>query len=158
MDDNSITKYISSLASKDSASHDGISLKLLKFLAPVLSKSFSLIINQSLVTGIFPSKLKIAKVFPSFKKDDATLMDNYRPISLLTSISKLFEKVVFTQLYGYFHENNIFYSGQYGFRKLHSTELAAMKLTDRTLIDIDNRNISLYHCLYSWTYRKPSIL
>ena len=70
-------------------------------------------------------------------------MDNYRPISLLTSISKLFEKVVFTQLYDNFHKNNIFYSSQYGFRKLHSTELAAMELTDRTLIDIDNINISL---------------
>ena len=60
VDDNSITKYISYLASKDSAGHDGISLKLLNFLAPVLSKPLSIIINQSLVTGIFPSKLIIA--------------------------------------------------------------------------------------------------
>ena len=70
-------------------------------------------------------------------------MDNYRPISLLTSISKLFEKVVFNQLFEYFHKNNLFYDSQYGFRKLHSTELAAMELTDKILVDIDEKNISL---------------
>ena len=58
-------------------------------------------------------------------------MDNYRPISLLTSTSKVFEKVVFTQLYDNFQKNNLFYPNQYGFRKLHSTEFAALELTDR---------------------------
>ena len=143
VDDKSIITCISSLASKDSTGHDGISLKLLKFLSPVLTKPLSLIINQSLVSGIFPTKLKIAKVLPFFKKDDVTLMDNYRPISLLTSISKLFEKVVFEQLYDYFQNNHLFYSSQYGFRKLHSTEFAALELIDKTLKDIDERNISL---------------
>ena len=70
-------------------------------------------------------------------------MDNYHPISLLTSISKLFEKVVFDQLYDYFQNNHHLYSSQYGFRKLHSTEFAALELIDRILKDIDERNISL---------------
>ena len=70
-------------------------------------------------------------------------MDNYRPISLLTSISKLFEKVVFSQQYGYFINNDLFYDSQYGFLKNHSTEYAAMELTDKVLKDIDERNISL---------------
>ena len=70
-------------------------------------------------------------------------MDNYRPISLLTSTSKVFEKVVFTQLYDYFQKNSLFYPNQYGFRKLHSTEFAALELTDRILKDIDEKNISL---------------
>ena len=143
MDDKNIAKYISSLASKESTGHDGISHKLLKYLSPVLTNSLCLIIYQSLVMGIFPTKLKIAKVLPVFKKDDVTLMDNYRPISLLTSISKLFEKVVFTQLHDYFHKNQLFYSSQYGFRKLHSTEFAALELTDRTLKYIDDRDVSL---------------
>ena len=114
VDDKSIIKCIS----KDSTGHDGISLKLLKFLSPVLTKPLSLIINQSLVSGIFPTKLKIAKVLPFFKKDDVTFMDNYHPISLLTSISKLFEKVLFDQLYDYFQNNHLFYSSQYGFLKI----------------------------------------
>ena len=70
-------------------------------------------------------------------------MDNYRPISLLTSTSKLFEKVVSTQLYDYFMKNNLFYSSQYGFCKLHSTELAGLELTDRLSKDIDDKNVSL---------------
>ena len=82
-------------------------------------------------------------MLPLFKKDDHTIMDNYRPISLLTSISKLFEKVVFTQLYDYFRNNDLFYDSQYGFLKDHSTEYAAMELTDKILKAIDDKNISL---------------
>ena len=70
-------------------------------------------------------------------------MDNYHPISLVTAISKLFEKVVFSQLYEYFHKNNLFYDSQYGCFKNHSTEYAAMELTDKVLKDIDEKNISL---------------
>ena len=70
-------------------------------------------------------------------------MDNYRPVSLLTSTSKVFEKVVFTQLYEYFDKNNLLYSSQYGFRKKHSTEMAGLELTDRILKDIDNKDASL---------------
>ena len=137
VDHNTSLKCISSLASKKSSGHDGISLKLLEFLSPALIKPLTLITNQSLVTGIFPTKLKIAKILPTFEKDDATLLGNYRPISLLTSTSKLFEKIVFNQLYDYFHENQLSYSSQYGFRKLHSTELAALELSDRFVKDVD---------------------
>ena len=70
-------------------------------------------------------------------------MDNYRLGSLLTSTSKVFEKVVFTQLYEYFDKHNLFYSSQYGFRKKHSTEMAGLEFTDRILKDIDNRDTSL---------------
>ena len=56
-------------------------------------------------------------LLPFFKKDDIMIMNNYRPISLLTAISKLFEKVVFTQLYDYFHNNNLFCDIHYGFLK-----------------------------------------
>ena len=108
VDHNVTSKCVSSLASKSSSGHDGISLKLLKFLSPALGKPLTLIINQSLVTGIFPTKLKIARVLPSFKKDDVTIMDNYRPISLLTSTSRLFEKILFTQLYNFFTKINYF--------------------------------------------------
>ena len=137
MNQDDVTKLVSTLATKNSSGHDGISLKLLKFLSPVLIKPLTLIINQSLITGIFPTKLKIAKVLPYFKKDDIMLMDNYRPISLLTSTSKVFEKVLVTQLFDYFQKNSLFYPNQYGFRKLHSTEFAALELTDRILKDID---------------------
>ena len=67
--------------------------------------------------GIFPSKLKLAKVIPIYKKDDRYILDNYRPISLLYTMSKVIAKVVFHQVYDYFNKNNLFYENQYGFRK-----------------------------------------
>ena len=91
-------------------------------------------------TGIFPDKLKIAKVSPIFKKDDETLFTNYRPISILPTLSKVFEKVIFKQLYQYFQDKKLFYSAQYGFREGHSTELAALELVDRITLDMDRMN------------------
>ena len=106
--ENDVLKHISSLCTKNSAGIDGIFVKLLKKISSALISPLTLIINQSLVTGISPDKLKIAKVLPLFNKDDYTLMDNYRPISLLASISKLFEKVVVSQLYDYFRKTIYF--------------------------------------------------
>ena len=91
-----------------------------------------------LETGVFPDKLKVAKVIPLFKKGDPTLLTNYRPISLLLSLSKIFEKVIYQQLYAYFENSNLFFKGQYGFRKGHSTEMASLELVDRILSFMDN--------------------
>ena len=81
-------------------------------------------------TGIFPDSLKISKVLPLFKKDNDKLFSNYRPISLLPSISKIFEKVIFNQMSEYFESNDLIFKNQYGFRKNHSTEFASLHLTD----------------------------
>ena len=103
----------------------------------------TLIINQSLLTGIFPDKLKVAKITPIFKKGDSLLLGNYRPISLLPSISKLFEKVVYQQIYQYFTINKLFSPGQYGFRNNHSCELANIELTDHILTALDQKQLPL---------------
>ena len=84
-----------------------------------------------LTTGIFPDAFKLSKVIPLFKKGDSSLLVNYRPISLLPTISKIFEKVIHDQLYEYFDKYNLLAEQQYGFRKQHSTEYAAVKLVDR---------------------------
>ena len=138
-----VKRSISYLKAKTSCGIDGISVKFLKFLSPALTKPLVIIINQSLVTGIFPTKLKIAKVLPLYKKEDPTLRDNYRPVSLLPSISKVFEKIDFNQLYEHFQENELFYPSQYGFREGHSAEMAALELINRILQDIDTKHISL---------------
>ena len=70
-------------------------------------------------------------------------MDNYRPVSLLSSISKLFEKVAYNQLYSYFTTNKLFYEGQYGFREKHSTELANMELLDRVLSALNDKKLPI---------------
>ena len=125
-----IINTINKLAPKSSCGYDNISTKLLKQLSPIVSPFITVIINQSLCTGIFPDKLKIAKVLPLFKKGNIHLFDNYRPISLLPSISKVFEKNVYKQVYDYFLTHKLIYNSQYGFRHLHSTELAALELSD----------------------------
>ncbi len=71
-------------------------------------------------TGIFPDMLKIAKIIPIFKKDDEYQFINYRPIFVLPTISKIFERTIFKQLYKFVLDNKLFYDSQYGFREGHS--------------------------------------
>ena len=97
--------------------HDGISSELLKLITNDISKCITVIINQSLTSGIFPNSLKIAKVTPIFKKENSKLITNYRPISVLPVISKIFESVIHEQLSEYFIANDLFCPQQYGFRK-----------------------------------------
>ena len=131
-----IKKIIRNLRPKSSAGCDNISTKLLKEIEKVLSRPLSIIINQSLCTGIFPDILKIERVIPLYKKDDNKLFGKYRPISLLSSISNFFERVAFNQLYDYFSSNGLLYESQ-----LHSTELTALEFTDRISQDMDAKKI-----------------
>ena len=138
-----VKKVIGSLKSKASSGHDGISSSLIKEAKDQISNIITLIINQSISTGIFPDKLKVAKVIPVYKKDDNHVPGNYRPISLLPAISKIFEKVVYNQIYEYLNENKLLYTSQYGFRKKHSTELAAMEFIDRIFNHLDDKKTPL---------------
>ena len=141
--ENDTLKIINELSNKTSTGIDGISTKMLKGIKHAIYKPITYLINQSLSSGIFPDKLKIAKITPIFKKDDNRQIENYRPISLLPSISKIFEKVIHNQIDKHFIDNNLFYNGQYGFRKFHSTELATIELVDRLIFETDNRNTPL---------------
>ena len=136
---NDTQKIIDSLKTKTSTGNDGISVQLLKVIAPGILKPLTALLNQSLTTGIFPNNLKLAKIIPLHKKESKELMDNYRPVSLLNALSKIFERAVYNQLYEYFKNNNYFYKNQYGFRDEHSTELAANELIDRILGDLDKK-------------------
>ncbi len=143
IDEEGVRKIIERLAPKTSFGFDGLSTKLIKEIKDCLVKPLTLIINQMLNTGIFPDKLKIAKIAPAHKKDDETLFTNYRPISLLPAISKIFEKVIFKQLYDFFQLNKLFYNSQYGFRTEHSTEYAALELIDRVLVEMDKNDMPI---------------
>ena len=70
-----------------------------------------------ITTGIFPDALKVANIIPIFKKSDSSLLVNYRPISLLPTISKIFERIIHDQMYEYFNNFNLLAEQQYGFRK-----------------------------------------
>ena len=131
---------LNNLKHKPSCGHDGISTKVLKACRLEICKPLTLIINQMLTTGIFPDDLNVAKVIPLFKKGKKEILDNYRPISLLPSISKIFERVIFNQIHAYFTAHNLYYSGQHGFREKHSTQLVASELVDRITLELDIGN------------------
>ena len=90
--------------------------------------------------------MKVSKIKPLFKKGDVTLLNNYRPISLLPCLSKIFERVLFNQQYEYFERNNILTQRQYRFRKNHNTKFAAMKLSDRVtkILELGKIPFNLY--------------
>ena len=141
VDELEVNSIIDHLSPKTSYGFDGISTILLKQCKKAIIKPLQIIINQALTTGIFPDKLKIAKVQPIYKNEEQTLIKNYRPISLLPSISKVFEKIIFNQLYSFLQKQNIIYKSQYGFRREHSTEFAALELIDRVNTEMDNNEI-----------------
>ena len=101
----------------------------LKIRKTHISPLISSLINDSFLCGIFPSKLKLAKVTPVFKKGSRQDKDNYRPISVLFFV-KFFEKAMFKRLYGYLESRNILYPLQFGFRGKSSTNHGLIQITE----------------------------
>ena len=135
-----IANYITKLKNKSSYGYDNISNKLIKSAGHILVKPLTVIVNQSLHTGTYPSQLKLSRVKPLFKNGNKTHFNNYRPISLLPSLWKFFEYVIFYQLLHYYIENSLLSLEQYRFRSGHSAELAAVKLVDHLISQLDNHS------------------
>ena len=74
-----------------------------------------------MLSGVFPDELKIAKVIPLYKSGSSNIMSNYRPISILPTLSKIFEKLIHSRIYQSLEENEVIYNCQFGFRQSHST-------------------------------------
>jgi hypothetical protein len=141
-----VGKAIDNLKSKTSTGTDGLSNKLIKSIKQEILEPITTIVNQTFSTGIFPDRLKLAKVVPVYKKDNENIFNNYRPISLLPSLSKIFERLMHNQLHEYFTTNNLYLNSQYGFRSMHSTELATLELIDRNICNMDKNDtpINIY--------------
>ena len=112
---------ILSLNNSKSSGQDGITSKCLKISVNCIINPLVLIINKSFFQGIFPSQFKTAKVIPIHKKGSFDSTQNYRPISLLSNISKIFEKLMHSRIYKFLTKHNLLYSNQFGFRKGRST-------------------------------------
>ena len=143
VNEQTVTRIIENIPAKNSCGYDDISSIFLKQIATSIIKPLTIVINQVLNNGIFPDKLKIAKVVPIFKSGDCALTNTYRPISLLPVISKVIEKIIYTQLSLYFESNKLFSDSQYGFRPNHSTEQATLELTDRIISAMDNNDVQI---------------
>ena len=125
-----IEDTLKSLKNKNSCGQDNLAISFLKKISFSIVYPLSIMINQSLRNGIFPDKLKIAKVIPIHKKGDTDKFENYRPISILPAISKIFEKVVYQQIFRYFTSKKLFADFRHGFRQGHSTETASIEYID----------------------------
>ena len=93
------------------------------------------------MTGVFPSVLKTAKVVPVFKKYSKLDYSNYCPISLLSSIEKILEKLMCKSLYTFLNKNNVIYNLQFGFRQHYSTSHALINMTENIRKALDDGNI-----------------
>ena len=133
-----IINIVNELNSSKSAGFDEISTFLLKCVISYIAEPLSYVLNLALNNGIFPKKMKLAKVCPIFKAGDKSDFSNYRPISLLSSFSKIFEKVIATRIISFIEKHSIISLSQYGFRKKHSTYMAIMKLHEAISEAIDN--------------------
>ena len=98
-----------------------IPIKFLKIAAPIIVPQFVEVVNLSFKDGTFPDLMKLAKVIPVFKTGSKLSVTNYRPISLLSVFSKIFEKIVHQQLYDFLVKESVFYESQFGFQKGRST-------------------------------------
>ena len=116
--------------------------EVLKLLKVNLCHPLCAILNMSFVAGIYPDQLKTARVIPVFKKGDKLLVSNYRPISLLSNINKIFEKVVYKRLYSFLNLHNCIFELQFGFRAGHSTNHALLSLTEKVRVALDTGNFA----------------
>lgn len=119
---------INNFKNKNSCGFDMISIKVLKVLSPQISEHLAHLINLSITSGKFPSVLKIAKVIPVHKKNAVDDISNYRPISLLSTLSKVIEKLVFNRMLDYLNRFSLITESQHGFRLNRSTNTAACDL------------------------------
>ena len=124
-----VTKVVQSLNPNKAHGHDGISIRMLQLCCPAISKPLYLLFRNSYNSCTFPNAWKKANVIPIHKKNDKQVISNYRPISLLPICSKIFERIIFNNLYKHLSDNELFSSNQSGFRSNDSCVHQLIKIT-----------------------------
>ena len=123
-----LKSLISPLPNKMSSGYDNLNNILLKQIKESVTKPMTICVNKSLTEGLFPQAMKLADVYPLFKSKYKSETNNYHPISLLLTLSKLLEKVIYKRVYSFLDKTNQIYKSQYGFRSGHSCENAVGEL------------------------------
>ena len=128
---------IKNMKTSKSPGLDKISVKLLKEADDTIIPSLAFLFNLSLCTAVFPDDWKFSRVTPIYTSGEKADCGNYRPISIISTIAKIFEKLVYREIVVYLNENNVISSNQSGFRSLHSTETALLGSTNQWLMNMD---------------------
>ena len=132
-----VITILKNLKPSKAAGHDNIPPRLIKDGAEELTAPITYLANLSLQSSLFPTSEKIAKITPVYKSSDRSLLDNYRPISILPVFSKVLERIVYNQLSDYLESNDLFSPYQFGFRRGRPTQHAVTYLTDKIRENID---------------------
>ena len=147
-DSNEILKILGKCTNKKSTGDEGISMALLKQLCEDICVPITKLVNMSLEQGVVPDAMKLAKVMPIHKAKSKQLFTNYRPISLLSNMSKILEKVIHNRMMAFLVKHDILYNKQFAFRPGHSTTDAIHTLTCDALRGFDDNASCLSVYLY----------
>ena len=138
MNPTDVQQAIFDLKAGNGTDPDGLEIKFIKLASHVLAFPLSDLFNLSLSTCVVPSMWKSARVTPIHKGGDALDLNNYRPISIISSIAKVFEKLIFNQLFKYINDFSILSPNQSGFRPKFSTTTALLKFTNDVSSSLGN--------------------
>ena len=137
--ENELDETFKSLKKNKAPGPDGLDVNIIISAYEIIKKPLLKIFNDSLLLGIFPQSMKIAKMTPFYKSGKKNLMTNYRPISVLSCFSKILERIMYNRLYSCLNDNSLFFQKQFGFREGHSTNHALIELID-SINDSFNQN------------------
>ena len=143
IDENLVKREINRLKCSKSPGHDQIPVKVIKDAVEIVSKPLAKIFNSSMEEGIFPDIWKLAMVTPIFKTGQKSDFCNYRPIAVLSVLSKLFEKIVHDQVSTFMKDHGHFSHCQHGFRQLHSTVTSLLNVTELWFSNIDRKKVNM---------------
>ena len=118
---------------------DNIHIKMIKICEDILSPILVNIFNKSLANGVFPTNMKTAKIIPIFKSSNRSNPDNYRSVSILCSLSKILESIMYSRLIDHLTSHHILIPQQFGFRKNHSPQMALVSLVNKIIEKIDSK-------------------
>ena len=121
---------------------DRISARLLRECPDLIANSLCKIFNCSINTGVFPEEWKRSKVIPFFKQGERNDVNNYRPISIIPVVAKVFGRIIYDQFKVFIGENNLLFKNQSGFRSLNSTVTALLEATNDWAYNIDCGNVN----------------
>lgn len=138
-----VERVIGELSHNSAPGSDGLHPKPIKFALHQLSKPLTFLINLSFMSGIYPERLKHALITPVHKKGDTLNFSNYRPISVLSTIAKIFDKIYLERITAFCNKHNILSKYQFGFRKKCNTELAIASIYKLLLNALDKSSYGM---------------
>ena len=142
VDNDEIISFVNQLKPNKACGPNSIPNSILKNNILYLAEPIKIIVNMSFNEGVVPNLMKLADVCPIFKKSDKSKCENYRPISLLSNISKIFERSMYTRVYEFFEKSNVLYNLQFGFRKSYSTNHALLNIVEEIRTNLDRKTFS----------------